>query len=290
LPGPDEPLPAIISALRFYTDVERRQARADAIPYTPAHELWSNGSDKSRFVVLPEGTTIDNADRSRWVFPAGTYFFKTFAFDGVPVETRVMRLASDGWHFEVYLWREGARDADRIALDEPLEIEVTLGGETFAHSVPSVRQCRACHESNASGPVIGFDELRLGASLFDLRASFAAAPPESPESIAGRSELEIRVLGYLHGNCAHCHNGVPGPNTAFDLRHPVAVENLVGRMTEGSGGTAGIRVAPRDPASSVVYAALAREIDDAMPPIGVQRTDTDALEDLRGWILSLPDP
>src|SRR5262245_61478362 len=44
--------------------------------FQPSLELWSNGLDKKRHVLLPPGSTIDIRDRERWVPPVGTMFLK----------------------------------------------------------------------------------------------------------------------------------------------------------------------------------------------------------------------
>ncbi|MEC9071348.1 MAG: hypothetical protein VX938_03175, partial [Myxococcota bacterium] len=71
--------------------LDRSQVDVRAIPYTPSWPLWSSGSDKERFVVLPEGSSIQNPSGEPWTFPPGTLLFKTFSFFdqaglSVPVE------------------------------------------------------------------------------------------------------------------------------------------------------------------------------------------------------------
>jgi hypothetical protein len=217
-----------------------------------------------------------------------------------PVETRAIRLGEEGFEYAVYLWDEAAEDATLLDLKKSVEVEVEVDGEAFTHEVPSKLECRMCHESEL-GTVIGFRELQLGATPGDGRASelqrlaklgvFASEPPSEPERIEHDDPATQSVLGYLQGNCVHCHSGGEGSSTAFDMRHDVALENLIGRETEGE-VISGVRVVPGDPASSVVYLTLDRETEEGvvlpMPPVGVQRADVQALALFRDWIESLP--
>jgi hypothetical protein len=102
------------------------------------------------------------------------------------------------------------------------------------------------------------------------------------------------VLGYMHGNCAHCHNASVQAESRLDLTFQVALSNIIGRETEGSGQAVGVRVVPGAPEQSVLFQALAGESDDAdlkpMPPVGVQLRDAEAIALFRRWITALPTP
>ena len=72
------PLPKRLSELGLYPEPQTRSTfHARAVYYEPRYPLWSNGSEKQRFVVLPRETSVDTASAS-WEFPVGTTFFKTF--------------------------------------------------------------------------------------------------------------------------------------------------------------------------------------------------------------------
>jgi len=263
-------LPETLSELGLYPAMPSRDAsHPRAIAYTPRYPLWSNGSEKERFVVLPEGETIDMSAEEP-VFPEGTLLFKTFAYDGAAIETRVLRLEGGEWIYAVYQW--SGDDATRLDLRAPVPLEDPL------HEIPSRLDCVGCHESDPN-PALGFDALQLADQLDALPVEGA-----TPRSLDEEPEA---VLGYFVGNCVHCHNGVAGPNNGFDLRPEVAVSNLVGVETMASGVPRGLRVAPGDPESSVVYQALLDADGFAMPPSGVQVRDTDFAATLADWIRSL---
>ncbi|HEY3494979.1 MAG TPA: hypothetical protein VGK73_09850, partial [Polyangiaceae bacterium] len=271
-----------------------------ALAYEPGYPLWSNGSDKRRYLVLPPGEIAESDEAGAFRFPVGTLFLKTFSYpapDGGerPIETRVLQNAEDGWQYAVYAWDESG-GASLIDLARSTKVEVELDGERFEHVVPSKLDCRKCHESGL-GSVLGFREIQLGAARdgtnelarLHERGVFGAGASFDPERIEHADPVTEAVLGYLQGNCVHCHNG-GAPPAAFDMQHGVALENLIGKDTQGE-LLSGVRVVPADPEASVVFLTLARRTDVdgilPMPPVGVQRTDASAVELFRGWIENL---
>jgi hypothetical protein len=140
--------------------------------------------------------------------------------------------------------------------------------------------------------VLGINELQLAASgsLSELAARLEPAPREPHAELPAHGPLTTRVLGYLVGNCVHCHNGSNGAASSFDLRPEQALANLVERPTESSATADGIRVVPGNPAESVMFlgvqGASDLEVKD-MPPLGVALRDASAVELLRDWITAL---
>lgn len=298
-------LPGQLSELGLYPDPSDRNDRHErATVFVPAFPLWTNGAEKERFVVVPEGETIDSSGED-WAFPEGTLFFKTFSYpnaegDQVPVETRVLRRTADGYEFSAYLWNADATDATLLDGKTSTPVAVEVEGERFEHLVPSRLECRSCHESQEP-QVLGFDELRLASplpghdetqlvELYDR--GIIATLAEDPRRIDESDPLTRSVLEYFQGNCVHCHNAGFGPNSAFSLDYPDAVSNLVDVDTT-SELLHGLRVKPGSPEESAIYLALTATSDSTtaqpMPPLGVQRRDTAAAELVREWILSL-DP
>ncbi len=278
-------LPRTLSALGVaLTDLRNPGSRL--IGYVPQHPLWTNGLAKTRWLVLPPGTAIER-DATSTRYPEGTYLFKTFSADDGPVETRVMRLEGDVWRFYVYRWDgDDAQLADARS-SEP--VAVTVDGQAVEHVVPSQRDCRSCHESNRPDAVIGLSPVQLGDQLarWQSEGIVAGVPADGP-AIEGRTAREAEVLGYVQGNCVHCHNGLVGPNNSVDLRPEGFVDRVVNQPTEGSGVPLGVRVVPGRPDASVLYQGLTRtNADFQMPPLGVQRVDALALEMFREWILEL---
>jgi hypothetical protein len=294
-------LPAKLSAVGLYVDLRTRTASRAAWPYEPGYPLWSDGGEKQRFLVLPEGANIDASQPDRYLFPSGTLLFKTLAFrtaaspdQAVPIETRLLRLTDSGWEYAVYGWDDAGNDAELLDLRRGQSRSV-LGsdGQTFEHVIPSRLECRQCHESAFSN-VLGLTELQLAqsGSLTQLAARLEPAPHEPYAALPEHGPLTSAVLGYLVGNCVHCHNGSNGAASSFDLRPAVALDNAIDQPTASSATAAGIRVVPGKPEQSILYLGLSgsgdREVK-SMPPVGVALRDAGAIQLLERWIRALAD-
>jgi hypothetical protein len=159
--------------------------QAEKVAFTPRYPLWSDGSTKRRWIALPPGAAIDRTHPDAWDFPPGTRLWKEFGH-GRPVETRYIERAADGtWRFATYIWNaEGTRATLAPARGVVLEVDDAPGGK---YEIPSRDDCLACHEGPAV-PVLGYSAVQLGGTI--------VAPTEEAR----------QALGYLHGNCGHCHN------------------------------------------------------------------------------------
>lgn len=307
--------PAPPEAAAFPPRLSETGWRDGPATFAPQYPLWSDGATKRRWLSLPEGTAVDASNPDAWEFPRGTKFWKEFAVDGMPVETRFIERLQDGtWRYATYAWNADGRDAVLVpetGAAAPLED----GG---AYPLPSRDDCRACHEGGAV-PILGFSAMQLSgdrdsraahaeSSDADLRAFAArgvlrnlpATLLDAPPRIVASSPLERAVLGYLHGNCANCHNasdaGVP---VGLDLQQRVgAAADAVpsgGRLVADSrsrivGVPDATRwVEPGAPDRSVLALRMrSRDPYRRMPPIGTRHADTLGVELIEEWIASLP--
>ena len=292
-------LPAKLSQVGIYQGARVSAPLAPARAYEPGYPLWSDGGEKFRSVVLPEGTSIDASDPEGYVFPLGTLIFKTFSFmtpshpdEIVPVETRLLRRNADGWELAAYAWDDAATDAELLDLKRGQTRDV-LGenGDVVAHAIPSRLECRQCHESSTT-QVLGINELQLAqsGSLRELSRDLEP-PPRAPfRALPAHGPLTTSVLGYFVGNCVHCHNGTNGAASSFDLRPDAALANVVNQPTASSATADGLRVAPGKPDESILYLGVKGgtelEVKD-MPPLGVAARDAKAVQLLREWITAL---
>ena len=302
--------PAFINEVGLYPlPGEMNITHERAIQYTPRWPLWTNGSIKDRFIVLPAGETIHNsASSASWDMPPGTLLFKTFSYPSekdmsqrVPIETRILRRTETEWEYAVYQWNEEGSDATLLPMKEPVIVALSgIDSPTETHAIPNRTQCRKCHESAVS-EVLGFSELQLGdplsegadIQLTDLygRGVFTQPPPEKPGIVTHDDPLTRDVLGYMQGNCIHCHNDTEGPSSSYSLHFADALNNLINVPTESSASAAGIRIVPGKPEESILFQALSGETENPevkpMPPVGVQLLDTVAIEMFREWISAL---
>ena len=236
---------------------------------------------------------------------------------GRPIETRYIERLQDGtWRFAAYVWNETGTDAT-LAPGEGIAALAIPGATRERYSIPAQDDCRACHDG-AAVPVLGFSALQLspdrdplaphreaGAAIDlgtlaerglikNLAPTFISSPPV----IAARSPIERASLGYLHGNCAHCHNdsGAPAPvdmTLAQSVGFGAAGAERVLRTIVDAGsrfrghslGDDARLIAPGRPGSSVLIARISsRNPNTQMPPLGTQMPDTEALALLERWI------
>ncbi len=284
--------------------------------FAPQYPLWTDGASKRRWISLPPGEMIDASDPDAWDFPIGTRFWKEFAFDGRAIETRFMLRRPDGsWFFATYIWDEAGTAATLVPANGILRgFEF---GDGTAHAIPSRADCAACHMSGRS-PVLGFSMLQLSDDrdpnalhaepapppgltlraiedrglILGLGSTFLLAPPRtSTASAAQRS-----ALGYLHGNCGHCHNPYgPLNRLGLFLRQPADTARSAALSTTFRKvlmkPPAGIlpgtefRIAPGDPQHSAIPQRMgARASALQMPPLGTARIDVEAVELINRWI------
>jgi hypothetical protein len=216
--------------------------------FAPQYPLWSDGMAKRRWLHLPAGSAIDKSDPDRWQFPAGTRAWKEFSSAAGRNETRLIERLADGtWRYAAYVW-----NADGTATLAPEDGIPERG-------IPSRADCVACHEG-APVPILGYSAVQLETRL-------------SP------------ALGYLHGNCGHCHNddALPALEMVLAARasDPLAgaqrtVSSLVGRFS---------RMRPRESRESLLVARM-KSSDERlrMPPIGVRVPDAHGIATMERWI------
>jgi hypothetical protein len=311
-------LPERLSETGLFADVRSGELAPGVRPFSPQYPLWTDGAAKRRWVLLPEGARIDARDPDAWSFPIGTKFWKEFAF-GERVETRHIARGADGeWRYATYLWEADGSDAVRAPEDGVRGACAT--GLGTVHDIPSVQDCRACHEGSPSR-ILGFGALQLAAERDPLAPHAETPEPGSlqleellaEERLLGapaeiraaslqagaRTPRERAVLGTLHANCGGCHNASgPLAPLGLDLRHrsgvaPPALATTVGRMSSFrlDGEAEAARVEPGAPERSVLYQRMDSRFGAfQMPPLGTHARDEDALALLAAWIRELAEP
>jgi len=300
--------PATLDCTGLYLDVASKQLFPGVRAYAPAYALWSDGSSKQRWISLPEGERIDNADRNEWVFPIGTKLFKEFSRDGKRIETRMWHKAGKNfWVNAAYAWDADERSAERSAGGD-----ITLADGSSYH-IPTQDECEKCHRGRTER-ILGFDEVLLGlpgAEGVTLRQlvdeGHLTEAPGASELVIGDdgSGLAPNVLGWLHANCGiTCHNGnsrAIGYPTGMRLR--LDPEQLDGRSVtdfEVYTTTVGVpvttaswrgrtRIAPGRPEQSWLYHLISNRGDGMqMPPFASERVDSVHVALISEWIRQLP--
>lgn len=281
----------------------------DHVSFQPQYPLWTDGAEKRRWISVPEGSAIDATNPDIWDFPIGTRLWKEFSFAGRKVETRFMERLSDGsWLFAAYGWSEDGKNADLVPA-KGMRGAYPLNARA-SHTIPSVNDCRACHMA-APSPVLGFSAQQLAADDQEAnkanvlnklagRGLLNGMPPKHAATDPRRvSPVEKAALGYLHGNCGHCHN-TAGPLAKLGLNlhqraiNPgrAALRGAIGQPLvsppPGLHPETALRIAPGDPQRSAIPQRMASRWPVLqMPPLGTAITDTDGLALINRWIEEL---
>jgi len=314
------PLPELLSQTGLYVAGSITDVSADVLSFTPQYPLWTDGATKRRWIWLPPDSFIDARNANAWDFPIGTRLWKEFAM-GRPIETRMIERVADGsWRFATYVWRDDGSDAVLAPTDgiPALAVATAPNGR---YSIPSEYDCRACHEG-AAAPAIGFSALQLWPDRDPLALHGRASAPDDldlrtlaarglirnlspslldrPPRIAAASPEERAALGYLHGNCGHCHSdpelagaAVPvGILLAQDVTDPESTTRILRSLVNvtsrfrGPGTTdpATVVVPGHADQSVLVTRMRSRDPRAQMPPLGTAIPDRDSLELVERWI------
>jgi hypothetical protein len=312
-------IPMKLSETGLYLDMATGRVDSWNLPFEPQYPLWTDGADKSRWIRIPDGTTIDARDPEKWVFPVGTRFWKEFAFHGRKVETRMIwRATETEWIFVTYAWNAAQTDADLVPEEGIRNAAQIVQGRS--HSIPSRADCLSCHQS-APAPILGFNPLQLSDDRDPLAPHARPLRPgdltlktldqyrllsprqyalvDHPPRIHAETPVERAALGYLAGNCGHCHNKRgPIASLGMELAHGqrasldgserclLTLKNVASAFVM-PGQTHGRtrRLAPRNPDdSAIVYRMSSRKPSSQMPPLGTVMVDTEAVELMKRWI------
>jgi uncharacterized repeat protein (TIGR03806 family) len=309
-PVPDT-IPANLAATGCVSAADPTKPASGLIPYGVNAPFWSDGAVKTRYLALPNGSTIDIGPISGgtggdWTLPPGSVLMKNFALGGLPIETRLLMRHPDGvWAGYTYEWNVTGTAATRVIGGKTRSVN----GQTWIY--PSESQCLQCHTAAAGfalGPEtaqVNFhfiypdsnrtaNQLATLASIGLFSAALPGAPatlPVVPDPADPSVSLANRARAWLHTNCAQCHQpGGPTP-AAMDLRYstPLAATNVCNVLPQaGNLGIANARlIAPGSAARSVVIGRINRRDAQGMPPLGSTLVDTAGVALLTAWVNSL---
>ncbi|MGB5626060.1 MAG: PQQ-dependent sugar dehydrogenase, partial [Woeseiaceae bacterium] len=253
------------------------QPYAGLIPYDLNALFWSDGADKSRFLGLPNGTTITIDGQDDWRFPVGTVIVKNFRVTGNLIETRHLMRHPDGvWAGYTYEWNALQTEATRVIGGKT----VNIAGQDWIF--PSEAQCDQCHTSAASfalGPEtaqLNKDFIYPSTGRTDnqletldhvmMFSSPLAGTPDTLPALADPmdtdADLNDRARAYLHTNCANCHRPGGGTPVDIDLRYSTALLDTNACDVDPQLGDIGLMepriIAPGDASRSVLVERVNR--------------------------------
>lgn len=326
LPPEGEPW-ELLSQWGLFRDIAEQAPSARVVPYEVNAALYADGTDKHRFVWIPEDSAIDYHPSRAWAFPMGTVLVKTFSYAqdrGDPdhgqrlLETRLLVRGEDRWIAHTYVYDEAGQEAERTVAGKRIAtVFIDDAGEEREnlYAVPNTNQCGECHGKDEHIETLGGTTRQWNRAapdgngnqidrLIELGWLRGAEPSAAREQLAdpfGAAPIVDRMRAYMDANCGHCHNddeeaGDDGSGLwlRYALTDPDTAERAtlgICKMPQSAGGaTCGrtLDVVPGMPEQSVMMCRL--ESDDPevrMPPVGRNVPDLRGIELIREWIAQL---
>jgi mono/diheme cytochrome c family protein len=296
---PTDQAPSDLACTGLYSDFATKTVAPTARLYAPAAALWSDGYDKSRWIELPAGTTIDATSMDEWKFPVGTKVWKEFRSPERKIETRLLWKVKEGqWTGAAYVWSDDGTKATRAEGKN-----LTVAGAPY--HVPTLAECVDCHKGRVD-TLLGFEAVSLaqpaasGITLADLAAENRLAPPPSKTALTMDPGAAV-----LHVNCGvSCHNATSAATrhdsilrlrVSFDEATTAPVTswqmyssavNVPAVLPTWRGG---LLIAPGAPDKSVILSAMTVRGTDQMPP-STRDVDTAGVAAVEAFVRSLPSP
>ena len=303
-------MPAKLSAFGLFRDNDPKTP-SSGLGYTLRAPLFSDYTDKHRFISIPAGRKATVAADGTIDFPVGTVLVKSFGWsdvdEGRPVETRLLIRRAAGWTALPYIWDADGKDAT-LALGGrrlPVSFKSPDGtAHSIRYAVPNKNQCKECHSLNGAivpiGPKVRNFILDPAASeklrglYFENPAALKPVMPQWDDPKTG--SVESRARAYLDVNCAHCHNPAgSASNSGLFLRwtdDPAGVNYGIGKRPTAAGrGSGGMdfAIAPGDPDHSfLIYRLESTDPGIAMPEVGRSTVHKEGAALLRQWIAQMP--
>jgi hypothetical protein len=307
--------PSTLQCTGLYADIVTKALAPGVRFYQPAVPLWSDNAQKTRWILLPAGTTIDVSDPTEWVFPVGTKVWKEFSRNGKRIETRLFQKTDVGppsiWAHAAYAW-----NADESGAVVSYGADIALDSDGGPYHIPTFAECEKCHNGR-SDHLLGFEQVSLGLAgaqgltLSDLAAEGLIAPAVARTQLAIGDDgtgAAAPALAWLHINCGTtCHNANSSATayaTGVRLRLDPAV--LDGRpladidplkTTIGVPATTPwwaqpvqwTRIVPGDAAQSLLVQLISNRgrnnpAGGQMPPIATSIVDTDDVAKVVDWV------
>lgn len=297
------PFPAKLSDTGCFDKADPKKPLPMLVPYDINAPFYSDGADKSRWVALPDGTTMTVRADGDIDFPKGTVLAKEFRLGGKRIETRLfVKHDDDEWGGYSYEWNDAQTDA--VLLPSGKMKRVGTVDWTF----PSRSQCMSCH-APAAGRSLGLETPQLARDVvyastnrispqldtlehIGMLSNLAVAKslPAWPDPF-GSAPVEARARAYLSSNCSHCHRTGGTGRGDLNLRFEATFANTKTCNKDPSGGSLGLTnakvIAPGDPTRSVLAARMKSSQAYRMPPLARTTTDTAGVGVVESWIKGL---
>ena len=307
--------PKFLSEYGFFKDLKNQIPVEDVHPYSLKSALFSDETDKLRFVYVPKGKKIGYVKNKVFIFPVGSVLIKTFAYlnKNSPMaaellETRLLINTNDGWEAISYVWNEDQTDAKRAIAGATIPTKfINSSGEiiNIRYRAPNQNQCKECHQLKKVMTPIGpkarnmnklvqykageMNQLVYWAALGWINENLESASISNYADV--NAELEDRARAYLDINCGHCH--IPGGSadtTGLYLNYTEGGKEQIGiyKKPVAAGRASGnlkYSIVPGHPSDSILlYRMKSLDPGIMMPESGRALSDETGIKLISDWI------
>ncbi len=304
----DKPAPKLAD-YGLFQDVRARDPAARVVKYDLINPLFSDHTDKHRYVFVPDGESAVYRDADVVEFPVGSVLVKTFAYGDRFLETRLLVHKHDGWEAIPYVWNDAQTEAVYAPVGKRIEVSAgvaTDAAPAFTYAVPNKNQCKTCHQNGDAVSPIGPKARNLNhlgphgvAQIEDWRTRglLADVPDQMPamaRAFDANTSLELQARAYLDINCAHCHKASGSASNSglwldWEIEDPIKWG--VGKHPTAAGRGAGealVVIEPRAPSDSImVYRMASDEPGVAMPELGRALVHAEGVALIEAWIAEM---
>lgn len=304
-----------LSEYNFFSNPINQLPSEQVVPYELITALFSDYTDKHRFVYVPNGMTAAYNHDEVFDFPVGTALIKTFSYqkaDGTELllETRLLLHKDNGWDALTYVWDMNKGDAYLALGGKTIDVRnvITPSDSNYIrYRVPNKNQCKECHLKNDAiepiGPkprninkqIVYKDDVKRNQidhwTAIEILQEKNYSNDRMVNAFDQNYDLNLRARSYLDINCGHCHSSEGSASSSglylsiddedFGIyKKPVAA----GR---GSGGLS-YSIVPGHPDESILlYRMLSNEPDVMMPESGRTLMHDEAIELVSEWITEM---
>ena len=299
----------------FQEPISSLEPTEHVYPYNLNTSLFTDYALKKRFIFMPAGSVAKFQEKEVLEFPIGTILIKNFYYSADQltnrkskiIETRLLIHEESGWIALPYIWNDEQTEAFLEITGDEQEIVLAKQG-SFRYAVPTMAQCKSCHEFNGAIAPIGPNARQLNITVNGKNqlSTFAEAGilQGLPELISisklaswdneNSGSIEERSRAYLEINCGHCHRPEgPGKNSGLDLTTYAESDHALGIFKgpvaagAGSGGL-NYDIVPGKPEESILlYRMQSNDPGIMMPELGRKLIHAEGIELIKNWIKSM---
>jgi uncharacterized repeat protein (TIGR03806 family) len=325
-PTAETPLEKLSDYGLFQGNGSTQQPAAGVIPYDLNTPLFSDYTEKYRFVKLPPGASATYDPDDAFAFPVGTVIAKTFAYQVDArdpklgrrlLETRILKHEASGWVGLPYIWNAQQTEATLDVAGEFVDVAwIDAAGErqTNNYIIPNANQCKGCHKQGDAMEPLGpkarhlnrdfayADGVKNQLAYWTQHGALTGAPlpRDAPRTAVwddpSSGSLDARARAWLEINCAHCHNPRgPGGTSGLDLmagqRRPTqyGIFKTPVAAGRGTGGRLYDIVPGRPDDSILMFRILSLDTGIMMPELGKRMIHREGAELVREWIAAMPE-